>query len=117
MLRTVAAVLSFLAINLAGATDTPSPNKAIPKPACNPNTTVSLRYSSESERLYIESSDGITRGGCITLTEIWNSTAGIALLYPVSNITGNPRDNATGTWLLTESLWIKDGITLQVSYM
>lgn len=125
MLRTGAALLSLLLANrLAGASyvdlpdtvlpDTPSPNTAIAKPECNPNITVSIRYSKGSRRLYVESSDDVSRGGCITPTEIWTSMGGSSPLYPVNATSGSTSNTATGTWLLTQSLWVKDGITLQV---
>ena len=99
----------------AGAVaDTASPNEAIPKPACNSSISVSVRYSSSSERLYLESADGSTRGGCVNLTEIWDDRNGKPPLYAVDPDTGNVSDAATGTWLLTEGLHVEDGITLQV---
>ena len=116
MLRT-AAIMGLLAARQADAADTASPNKAIAKPNCDSSTTVSLRYSSGSERLYVESADGSTRGGCITLQGIWESRGSTAPLYAVDPDSGDVSNVATGTWLLTESLWIEDGITLQVSLM
>eukprot|EP00904_Undaria_pinnatifida_P005798 jgi/Undpi1/2348/HiC_scaffold_13.g05731.m1 len=113
MLR-VAAALSLLAIKAADAADTASPNDAIDKPDCDSSITVSIRYSSSSERLYLESDDGSTRGGCVTLTEIWEERGGKAPLYAVDPDSGDVSDTATGTWLLTESLYVEDGITLEV---
>lgn len=99
----------------AGAIDTESPNTAIPKPECDPTTPVLIRYASSSARLYLESADGITRGGCVTLRDIWESRGGKAPLYAVDPSSGDVSSAATGTWLLTESLYVEDGITLQVS--
>ena len=113
MLR-AAAILSLLATRRADATYTASPNDAITKPECDVNTTVSLRYSSSSKRLYLESADGTARGGCITLKQIWEELCGKVPLYAVNSTSGNACDFATGTWLLTETLYVKDGITLQV---
>ena len=111
-LTRVAALGLLLAIELAGATKTASPNDAISKPSCDSSKTVSVRYSSGSERLYVESSSG---GGCISLKEVWEGLDGKAPLYAVDSSTGDVSKNATGTWLLTESLYVEDGVTLQVS--
>eukprot|EP00904_Undaria_pinnatifida_P005809 jgi/Undpi1/2358/HiC_scaffold_13.g05741.m1 len=107
-------MVSMLALKLSAATDTVSPNEPIPKPECDANATVSIRYSSTSQRLYLESADGTTRGGCVTLNDIWVERGGKAPLYAVDAETGAVSTNATGTWLLTEELYIEDGITLQV---
>ena len=109
-----ATILSMLALQLAVATDTESPNDPIPKPECDASTTVSIRYSSTSKRLYLESADGSTRGGCVTLKQIWEQRAGKAPLYAVDPDTGDESDTVTGTWLLTEALYVEDGITLKV---
>lgn len=116
MLRAGVAILSLLAADRrAGAANTASPNSAIAKPACDVNTTILLRYSWSLERLYLESGDDTTRGGCVTLTKIWEELAGRAPLYAV-NASGDVVDVVTGTWLLTESMYVTDGITLQVRY-
>lgn len=115
MLRAAAITGSLLAVSRrAASADTPSPNDVIAKPECDPSITVSLRYSGTSERLYLESADGITRGGCITLTEIWEQLAGTPPLYAAKPGGGGESRTVTGTWLLTESLYVEDGITLQV---
>lgn len=109
------AILSVLALTLTAAIDTESPNAPIPKPECNPNITVSTRYSESSARLYIESADGITRGGCTTLSKVWVQQGGnVPPLYAVDPVTGAISDTATATWLLTEDLYIQDGVTLEV---
>ena len=113
----IAAAMSLLAAGRADATNTASPNKAIPKPECDVKITVSIRYSSASPGLYLESARRNTRGGCITLQGIWESRGSTAPLYAVDPDSGDVSNVATGTWLLTESLWIEDGITLQVSLM
>ncbi|CAN0567845.1 unnamed protein product, partial [Laminaria digitata] len=69
---------------------------------------------SASSRLYLVSADGTTRGGCVTLEQIWEERGGKAPLYAVDPKTGDISDSATGTWLLTEELFVQDGITLQV---
>ena len=107
-------VLSMLALNLAAAQDTESPNEPIPKPPCDASVPVAIRYSSASSRLYLVSTDSITRGGCVTLSQIWEERGGKAPLYAVDPESGDISDSVTGTWLLTEELFVQDGITLQV---
>lgn len=51
----------------------------------------------------------------MTLKGIWENRSGKAPLYAVDPVSGDVSDTATGTWLLTQSLWVEDGITLQVS--
>ena len=114
MIRTAAIMGLSLAAKGAHAVDTASPNNAIAKPQCNSSTPVKIRYASSSERLYLESADGSTRGGCVTLRDIWESRGGKAPLYAVDRNSGDVSSTATGTWLLTESLYVQDGITLQV---
>ena len=113
-LKRVAALGLLLAIEFACADKTASPNDAIPKPSCDSSKSVSVRYSSGSERLYLESSSG---GGCITLEEVWSGLRGKAPLYAVDSSTGEVSKTATGTWLLTESLYVEDNVTLQVRVM
>lgn len=113
-LRT-AAIVSLLAARRTDAVDTPSPNKAIAKPKCDSTTPVSIRYSSTSARLYLESADRTTRGGCVTLKQIWKELGSKSPLYAVDSDNGDVSNTATGTWLLTETLYVEDGITLQVS--
>eukprot|EP00904_Undaria_pinnatifida_P008377 jgi/Undpi1/466/HiC_scaffold_1.g00462.m1 len=100
--------------------DTPSPNEPIPKPACDGNKTVSIRYSRTSERLYLEAAVVGDRGGCVSIDEIWAARGGGAKggakapLFAVDPETGVYSDTITGTWLLEESLYVEDGITLKV---
>ena len=49
------------------------------------------------------------------MEDIWVAREGKAPLYAVNNVTGDVSDNATGTWLLEEELYVEDGITLKVS--
>lgn len=109
-----AALLSMVALKLVTSDDTESPNDPILKPECDASIQVSIRYSSSSSRLYLKSDDGSTRGGCVTLSQIWEKRRGKAPLYAVDSQTGDISDSATGTWLLTEELFVRDGITLQV---
>lgn len=101
--------------SLAAAADTASPNEPIPKPECDANVTVSIRYSETTGRLYLESADNETRGGCVTLGQIFEAREGKAPLYAVDPDSGDVSDTATGTWLLSEELYVEDGITLKVS--
>lgn len=111
-----AVVLSILTLTLVAAQDTKSPNEPILKPECDASIPVSIRYSSASSRLYLESADGSTRGGCVTLAQIWKERGGKAPLYAIDPQSGSTSDSATGTWLLTEELFVRDGITLQVNF-
>ena len=114
MLR-MAALMMLLAARRADAADTASPNDAIAKPDCDSTIAVSFRYTPESEGFFVESEDDTTRGGCVTLTEIWEWLGGSAPLYAVDPASGDVSSTATGTWLLTENLSIEDGITLKAS--
>nr|BDX99461.1 mannuronan C5-epimerase [Cladosiphon okamuranus] len=112
--KTVLGLLAVTANLFASAEDTPSPNEPIPKPECDSDIDISIRYSGTTKRLYLESSDGETRGGCVTLGQIFEARAGKAPLYAVDPETGFVSDTATGTWLLSEELYVEDGITLKV---
>ncbi|CAM9179603.1 unnamed protein product [Pylaiella littoralis] len=99
--------------------DTPSLNDPIPKPECNASIPVTMRYSSTTKRLYLEKLENGTRGGCVMLEQIWMARGGgepegvKAPLYAVDS-DGAVSANATGIWLLTEDLYVKDGITLKL---
>ncbi|CAN0426203.1 unnamed protein product, partial [Ectocarpus sp. 12 AP-2014] len=109
------ALLGLLAATTrAAAADTASPNDPISKPDCDSDIEVSIRYAGTTKRLYLESADGETRGGCVTLGQIWENRAGKAPLYAVDPDSGDVSETATGTWLLTEELYVEDGITLKV---
>ncbi|CAM9942410.1 unnamed protein product [Ascophyllum nodosum] len=99
---------------LAAAANTPSPNDAISKPECNSTNPISIRYAGTTARLYLESANSSTRGGCITLGDIWTERTGKAPLYAVDPVNHTISEESTGTWLLTEDLYVEDGITLQV---
>ena len=109
------AILAILALELAAAiTDTPSPNEPIPKPRCEP-MPVQLRYKRSSpRRLVLQSVDGSSRGGCVRLSQIWKALGNISPLHAVDPVTGAVSSKRTGTWLLTEELFVEDGITLLV---
>ena len=101
-------------------TDTPSPNEPIPKPECDSNKTVSVRYSATTGRLYLEAAVVGERGGCVTIDQIWEARGGGAKggakapLYAIDPNTSAISENITGTWLLEEDLYVEDGITLKV---
>lgn len=90
-------------------------NEPIEQPECDASQSVMIRYSSTSERLYLEAGESGERGGCMTLTQIFEARAGKAPLYAIDPDTNERVDDPTGTWLLTESLYVEDGITLNVS--
>ena len=79
-------------------------NTPIPKPTCDASKEVSVRYSSTSQRIYLESVDG-SRGGCANLTAIHQALGDSSPLYPLET---------HGEWMLDESLYILDGITLNI---
>lgn len=79
-------------------------NTAIPKPVCDTSKDISVRYSSTSQRIYLESVDG-SRGGCASPTLIHQALGDTSPLYPLE---------APGEWMLDESLYILDGITLNL---
>ncbi|CAN0261511.1 unnamed protein product [Ectocarpus sp. 4 AP-2014] len=109
------ALLGLLAATTrAAAADTASPNDPISKPDCDSDIEVSIRYAGTTKRLYLESADGETRGGCVTLGQIWANRAGKEPLYAVDPDSGDVSETETGTWLLTEELYVEDGITLKV---
>eukprot|EP00904_Undaria_pinnatifida_P005815 jgi/Undpi1/2363/HiC_scaffold_13.g05746.m1 len=115
MMRPVLQTAAFLSVlaQLTTAKDTSSPNKAISKPSCDKSIEVSVRYAGSSDRMYIESANGRTRGGCITLKQIWESREGEGPLYAVDK-NGDISDTVTRRWLLTDDLYVQDGITLKV---
>ena len=51
----------------------------------------------------------------VTLAQIWEERGGEVPLYAVDPESGDISDNVTGTWLLTEKLFVQDGSTFQVS--
>jgi poly(beta-D-mannuronate) C5 epimerase len=79
-------------------------NTAIPKPVCDSSKEISVRYSSTSQRIYLESVDG-SRGGCANPTTVYQALGAASPLYPLET---------PGEWMLDESLYILDGITLNI---
>lgn len=91
---------------------------AIAKPECNGSVEVSFEFASNgagvrntTEPLYVVAAE---RGGCITITEIWNTFGFFSPLFPVDPDSGAFNSEITGTWLLWEDLYVQDGVTLQV---
>lgn len=112
----VAAITSFLAAKATEAANTAAPNDAIDKPGCYSSITVSIRYSPLSVRLYLESDNLSTSGGCITLTEIlWEFLNGSSPLYVVDSDSSDVSETTTGAWLHTEDLYVENGVTLKVN--
>lgn len=109
-------VKRFVLLALATAiANVAAENEPIEEPDCDASKTVNIRYASTSKRLYLEAAEPGERGGCMTLSEIFEARAGKAPLYAVDPATGSRVEEITGTWLLTESLYVEDGITLNVS--
>ena len=50
------------------------------------------------------------------MPQIWEHKKGTVPVYAVDPQSGDISDNSTGTWLLTEDLFVEDGITLQVRH-
>lgn len=108
-------VLGWMNVAYIGTTVLASDNEAIEEPACDNSKAVNVRFSATSKRLYLESTDGYEGGGCVTLGQIFEARDEKAPLFAVNPSTGERVENATGTWLLTQSLYVEDGITLNVS--
>ncbi|CAM9326086.1 unnamed protein product [Ectocarpus sp. 12 AP-2014] len=85
-------------------------NYAPEQPGCDSIDVPQVRYASTTARIYVE--QDTNRGGCFTLTEIWES--GSRPLYPLDPTTNERVDYVTGVWLLTEELYVTDGVILQV---
>lgn len=107
-----AALLGFLAFTSLICAE----NTVIPKPACDATKSVSVRYSSTSERLYLESFVDGERGGCVTLGQIFTARSGKEPLYAVDPVSGERVDDPTGTWLITANVMVEDGVTLNVRF-
>lgn len=96
-------------------TRTAAENGVIKQPDCDSSKSVTIRYASSTPRLYLEAAEDGERGGCVTLSQIFDARDGKGPLYAVDPDSGDRVDESTGTWLLTESLYVEDGITLFVS--
>ena len=79
-------------------------NTPVAKPVCDATKIISFRYSSTSQRIYLESADGL-RGGCATPTSVYEALGAASPLYPLET---------PGEWMLDESLYVLDGIVLNV---
>ena len=88
-----------------------SPNEVLPVPACNFALPISVRYASSTGRGYVESESG---GGCFTLTQVWEELSDKPFLFPIDPVTNEQSDVPTGTWLLSEDLYVLDDVTLNI---
>lgn len=84
---------------------------------CSPRSTIELNKSADAQHL-----DG-DRGGCVTLTELYNARLDpedgkpmgpLYIMDSNDDVLDDADDNPTGRWLLAGSLYIQDGITLLV---
>ena len=80
---------------------------------------ISVRHIPDLKRIHVEpASDSHGLGGCTTLTQIWESLLLLpqqnSPVYAINTTTNAVSDVPTGTWLLTEDLYIEGGITLGV---
>lgn len=71
---------------------------------CDASKDIAVRYSSTSQRIYLDSVDG-SRGGCASPTYIHQALGATSPLYPLET---------PGEWMLTESLFILEGITINL---
>lgn len=108
-------LLALLSTSDHWVTYVASENDVIEEPDCDSSASVNIRYATTTARLYLEAATAGERGGCMTLTDIYNDRGDEGPLYPVDPSTGTRVSTATGTWLLTEDLYVEDGITLNVS--
>jgi len=69
---------------------------------CISSVEVSVRFSSSSDRLYVEATEP---GGCISPSEIYNSFNGSKTASPLYSL-------ETGVWNLDSDFYIEDGVTL-----
>ena len=69
---------------------------------CIPSVEVNVRFSSTSNRLYVEATQP---GGCITLSQISDTFKDTKTVSPLYSL-------ETGIWNLDSDLYIEDGVTL-----
>ena len=100
MMTRFCVIVALLACGFIGARG----NTPVPKPVCDASKSISVRYSSTSQRIYLESADG-SRGGCATPTSVYEALGEESPFYPLET---------PGEWMLDESLYILDGIVLNV---
>lgn len=113
MLPSIFALFVFNLGIVNSARTTPTLNTVYPKPVCDPSKTPLIRYASTTERIYVESLD--ERGGCITVTDVWDF---VRQKYPESlhpiDDQNNFTNSTTGKWLLNSDLYVLDGVTLEI---
>ena len=78
---------------------------------CNDSIPVSVSVSPDDQRIHVNSNH---IGGCITLTDVWKGLDKSEHLTPIDPVTKNTSSIYTGTWYLTEDLYIEDGVTLNL---
>ncbi|CAM9422628.1 unnamed protein product [Ascophyllum nodosum] len=102
-------VLAFSAMALVIAART----AMAASPECEPldltkyNLTDYIRWSTTSDRLYLE------KGACVTLTDIWEARVA-GPVYPFDDETGQLAASPTGSWYIGSSLYIQEGSTLMI---
>ncbi|CAN0287065.1 unnamed protein product, partial [Ectocarpus sp. 13 AM-2016] len=80
----------------------------------NHNITDYIRWSTMSDRLYLEN------GACATMTDIYESRIDTYTgenkgpVYPFDETTGGITNNVTGSWYLGSSLYVTEGARLVV---
>ncbi|CAM9858944.1 unnamed protein product [Pylaiella littoralis] len=74
------------------------------------NVTDYIRWSSMSDRLYLEN------GACVTMTDIYESrldnSGNKGPVYPIDKDTLQKTDTVTGSWYLESSLYVQEGSRL-----
>ena len=95
---------------------TPTLNTVYPKPSCSATTSLAqIRYSSTSDRIYVEHDESSQNPPCITVGEVWESLAPKYpdTLHPIDEL-GNFANSSTGKWMLNSDLYVLDGVTLRI---
>lgn len=111
-----ATALALLVTMVTRVADVAADNDVIDEPKCDSGKSVKIRYASSTKRLYVEAGSSGKRGGCATLSDVFDLRGTEGPLYPVNPSSGSRASSPTGTWLLTEDLYVEDGITLNVSF-
>ena len=105
-----------LNIGCQGSRTTPTSNMVYEKPVCDSSLRPVVRYSSSSERIYLEAEEKDKRGGCMTLLEMWEFTKSSYpdILHPIDEFGAAVDTGTTGKWQLNVDLYVTDGTTLQI---
>ncbi|CAM9271896.1 unnamed protein product [Ectocarpus sp. 12 AP-2014] len=109
------AVLGAAALgNTRSAAATTVATNCPPMDLVNHNITDYIRWSTMSDRLYLEN------GACATMTDIYESRIDTYTgenkgpVYPFDETTGGITNNVTGSWYLGSSLYVTEGARLVV---